>query len=55
MFTRNRVSRFPCVSPGEITQKKDIAALAKFLTCCLQGLRVISKINPDRKALSRYS
>ena len=36
---------------GEISQKKDTAALAKFLTCCLQGLRVISKINPDRKAL----
>lgn len=36
---------------GEINQEKDIIALAKFLTCCLQGLRVISKINPDEKAL----
>ncbi|MDJ0517195.1 MAG: TetR/AcrR family transcriptional regulator [Trichodesmium sp. MO_231.B1] len=36
---------------GEISHKKDISALAKFLTCCLQGLRVISKINPDREAL----
>ena len=36
---------------GEISQEKDLSAVARFLTCCLQGLRVISKVNADRKAL----
>ena len=39
------------VEIGEINQEHDVTALAKFLTCCLQGLRVISKVNPDREAL----
>ena len=36
---------------GEISSKHDINALASFLTCNLQGLRVISKIKPDREFL----
>ncbi|NEN90419.1 MAG: TetR/AcrR family transcriptional regulator [Okeania sp. SIO3H1] len=36
---------------GEINQKHNCTTVARFLTCCLQGLRVISKVNPDPKAL----
>lgn len=36
---------------GEISQKHDIASLARFFICNLQGLRVISKVNPDPEVL----
>ena len=36
---------------GEIEGDRDLCALANFLTCTLQGLRVASKINPDREVL----
>ncbi|NER84848.1 MAG: TetR/AcrR family transcriptional regulator [Leptolyngbya sp. SIO1D8] len=36
---------------GEIAPDKDIHALAQYLTSSLQGLRVMSKVNPDREAL----
>ncbi|MBE7379837.1 MAG: TetR/AcrR family transcriptional regulator [Leptolyngbya sp. SIO1E4] len=36
---------------GEISPDKDIRALAQYLTSSLQGLRVMSKVNPDREAL----
>jgi len=36
---------------GELSDKHDKNAFASFLTCTLQGLRVASKVNPDRKAL----
>ncbi|MEQ8998414.1 MAG: TetR/AcrR family transcriptional regulator [Coleofasciculus sp. B1-GNL1-01] len=36
---------------GELSDKHDLNALASFLTCTLQGLRVSSKVNPDREAL----
>jgi len=40
---------------GEINQEKDIIALAKFLTFYLQGLQVMSKINPDHNALQELA
>lgn len=36
---------------GEIPPDKDPRALARHLLCSLQGLRVISKVNPDKEAL----
>ena len=36
---------------GEISPEKNLQALAGYLTCNLQGLRVISKVNPDRQVL----
>ncbi len=36
---------------GEISSQKNVQALAHYLTCNLQGLRVISKVNPDRQRL----
>jgi TetR/AcrR family transcriptional repressor of nem operon len=36
---------------GEISQHKDIRALARFFTSSLQGLRVMSKVNPEPSAL----
>lgn len=36
---------------GEISPEKNLQALARYLTCNLQGLRVISKVNPDRQNL----
>ena len=36
---------------GEIPSNKDPRALARHLLCTLKGLRVISKVNPDKKAL----
>ncbi|NET37896.1 MAG: TetR/AcrR family transcriptional regulator [Cyanothece sp. SIO1E1] len=36
---------------GELTQAHDPRALARYLTCSIQGLRVISKVNPDLEAL----
>ena len=36
---------------GEIPANKNLQALARYLTCNLQGLRVISKVNPDPQIL----
>ncbi len=36
---------------GEIQTDKDPRALARHLLCSLKGLRVISKVNPDRETL----
>lgn len=36
---------------GEINSNKDLKALAHYLTCLLQGLRVTAKVNPKREVL----
>lgn len=36
---------------GELSQDQDLHALGSFLTCSLQGLRVMSRVNPSRKPL----
>ena len=36
---------------GELPEKPNLRALARFLTCSLQGLRVTAKVNPDRGVL----
>jgi TetR/AcrR family transcriptional repressor of nem operon len=36
---------------GELPARADIGALARFLTAGIQGLRLVGKVNPDRKAL----
>lgn len=36
---------------GEISQAKDLRALARFLTCSWQGLSVVAKVNPDLSIL----
>jgi TetR/AcrR family transcriptional repressor of nem operon len=36
---------------GELPPEADVAALARFLTSSIQGLRLVGKINPDRAAL----
>ncbi|ERT09386.1 bacterial regulatory s, tetR family protein [Lyngbya aestuarii BL J] len=36
---------------GEISAEKNLPALARYFTCNLQGLRVISKVNSDPQAL----
>jgi TetR/AcrR family transcriptional repressor of nem operon len=36
---------------GEIRQDADVAALARFLTASIQGLRLVGKAKPDRAAL----
>ena len=36
---------------GELSDKHDVTALARYLTSSLQGLRVISKVNPDPESL----
>ena len=36
---------------GELPEKPNLRALARFLTCSLQGLRVTAKVNPDREVL----
>jgi TetR/AcrR family transcriptional repressor of nem operon len=36
---------------GEISNRRNTKALARFLTSTLQGLRVMSKVRPDRSAL----
>lgn len=38
-------------SQGEISPDQDLHALARFLTCNLQGLRVMSRVNPNPKTL----
>lgn len=36
---------------GEIQTRRDLRDLALFLTSTLQGIRVIARVNPDRRAL----
>ncbi len=36
---------------GEIARQADIVAMARFVTAGIQGLRLVGKANPDRKAL----
>lgn len=36
---------------GELRSNVDVAALARFLTSAIQGLRLVGKVNPDRAAL----
>ena len=36
---------------GEIRSETDVAALARFLTASIQGLRLVGKAKPDRAAL----
>ena len=36
---------------GEIDSGSDVTALARFFTAGIQGLRLVGKANPDRKAL----
>lgn len=36
---------------GEIRPDQELRALARFLTTSLQGLRVMSKVRPDREVL----
>jgi len=36
---------------GELTGDRNLDELASFLLCTLQGLRVVSKLNPDRERL----
>lgn len=36
---------------GELAREADVAALARFLTAGIQGLRLVGKANPDRAAL----
>jgi len=40
---------------GEISLKQDLTAVASFLICSIQGLRVISKVNPDPKVLRQIT
>jgi TetR/AcrR family transcriptional repressor of nem operon len=39
------------VAKGELKDTDDLKALARYLTCTLQGLRVICKVNPNREVL----
>jgi TetR/AcrR family transcriptional repressor of nem operon len=36
---------------GELPARADIGALARFLTAGIQGLRLVGKVNPDRRVL----
>ena len=36
---------------GELQSDADVAALARFITSAIQGLRLMGKVNPDRAAL----
>jgi len=36
---------------GELSKTANVEALARFLTASIQGLRLVGKANPDRKAL----
>lgn len=38
---------------GDISPDADVAALAGFLTCLMQGLRVVTKVNCDRATLEK--
>ena len=40
---------------GELQANSDVAALARFLTAGIQGLRLIGKVNPDRAVLEDIS
>lgn len=37
---------------GEIRTRRDLRDVARFLTSSLQGIRVMSRVNPDRDALN---
>lgn len=37
---------------GEIRTRRDLRALARFLTSSLQGIRVMARVNPDREMLT---
>jgi len=37
---------------GDIAKDKDARALARYLTCCLNGLMVVGKAKPEPKALA---
>jgi len=39
-------------SQGEIPRDRNIACLAQYLTCSIQGLRVMGKVNRDRETLN---
>jgi TetR/AcrR family transcriptional repressor of nem operon len=39
------------VAKGELKNTENLHALARYLTCTLQGLRVICKVNPNREIL----
>lgn len=39
-------------SQGELRTRRDLRALARFLTSSLQGLRVMARVNPDRETLN---
>lgn len=36
---------------GELRRGEDLGALARYLTCCLQGLLVTGKVRPERELL----
>lgn len=36
---------------GEISETRDLRAIARFVTCCLQGMLVLSKAGYEREAL----
>lgn len=36
---------------GELPKNTDVTALARFFVAAFQGLRLVGKVNPDRKAL----
>lgn len=36
---------------GELPSNADVAALARFITSAIQGLRLVGKVNPDRAVL----
>ena len=40
---------------GELADDADPAALARFLTAGIQGLRLVGKANPDRAALEQVT
>jgi len=49
--TTFRVALKDAQQKGELPASADIAALARFITSGIQGLRLVGKANPDRAAL----
>lgn len=43
------------VVQGELKDTNDLKALARYLTCTLQGLRVMCKVNPNREVLKNIT
>lgn len=37
------------VAQGELSRETDTVALAQFFSCTLQGIRVLSRLNPDKE------